>query len=386
MSEHTSAEQRQSTAAADSTADSTSPNVVASTPRVDGLFAPIRTAPHARTFVSWPSNFNSWGPDTLAAAQAEYSAIVAAIAQWEPVTVLADPGAAPALPRGSRHPVEVFETPLDNCWVRDNGPFFVVDGDGGAAVVRGRFNAWGGRSTFGHDALVPVRLAERLGMRCYDAPVVLEGGGISFDGEGTAITTESVHLNPNRNPGVSREMVEQALRECLGVEKVIWLRDGLVEDRHTDGHSDNVVQFVRPGVVLAQMAPDRSNPNWEILSENRARLSGETDAAGRPLEIVELGVLPYVEDERGSYAVPYTNYYPVNGAIVALELGRPEDETGFAALRALFPEREIVGAPSRLLAIGGGGIGCITQHQPTGRPLAPNAEAAAGAELAAGAV
>jgi agmatine deiminase len=119
------------------------------------------------------------------------------------------------------------------------------------------------------------------------------------------------------------------------------------------------------------MAPDRSNPNWDILRENRARLEGETDAAGRILEIVEMPVLPYVEVGGEQFVVPYVNYFPVNGGIVAPEVGQPDDETGFALLRELFPEREIVGAPSALLAYGGGGIGCITQQMPVGAALAP---------------
>jgi len=208
-------------------------------------------------------------------------------------------------------------------------------------------------------------------MRVYDAPLVAEGGGLAFDGEGTLVTTESVLLNPNRNPGLSREQVEERLRAYLGIEKVIWLSGGLVEDRDTDGHSDNVVQFVRPGVVLAQMAPDRSNPNWDVLRGNRARLAGQTDAAGRRLEVVEMPVLPYVDVAGERFVVPYTNYYPVNGGIVAPQLGQADDDAAFALLGDLFPDRDVIGAPSRLLAYGGGGIGCITQQLPAGMALVP---------------
>ena len=169
---------------------------------------------------------------------------------------------------------------------------------------------------------------------------------MTFDGEGTLITTESVLLNPNRNPGIRASAIEALLRAYLGIEKVIWLRDGLAEDRDTDGHSDNVVQFVRPGVVLAQVAPDRSNPNWDGSATTAQRLRQATDAAGRRLEIVEMPVLPVRGASTGErLAVPYTNYYPVNGGIVAPLLGQPDDEAGFALLRELFPDREVVGAP-----------------------------------------
>jgi agmatine deiminase len=340
-------------------------------PRDDSLFVPSRTAEHARTFVSWPCRGELWD-DHLAEAEAEYAAVVAAIARFEPVTVIAQPGTRPDIPSGTTYAVDVAEIPIDDSWVRDNGPIFVVDGQGGVAAVNFGFNAWGGKfAPFDEDAQLPPRIAERLGMRVYDAPLVAEGGGLAFDGEGTLITTESVLLNPNRNPGRTREDVEELVGEYLGIEKVIWLAGGLVEDRDTDGHSDNVVQFVRPGVVLVQMAPDRSNPNWEILRENRARLEGETDAAGRTLEVVEMPVLPYVEVGGEHYVVPYVNYFPVNGGIIAPEVGQADDEAGFALLRELFPGREVVGAPSALLAYGGGGIGCVTQQMPAGTALAP---------------
>ena len=340
-------------------------------PRDDALFVPSRTVEHARTFISWPCREELWG-GLLAEAEAEYAAVVEAIARFEPVTVIAPPGTRPQLPSGTTHPVDVREIPIDDSWVRDNGPIFVVDGQGGVAAVQFAFNAWGGKfAPFDEDAQLPARLAEALAMRVYASPLVAEGGGLTFDGEGTVITTETVLLNPNRNPGMSRERAEELLGEYLGIERVIWLGGGLVEDRDTDGHSDNVVQFVKPGVVLTQMAPDRSNPNWDVLNDNRARLAAATDARGRKLEIVEMPVLPYAEVAGEKFVVPYTNYYPVNGGIIAPLLGQPDDEPGFALLRELFPEREVVGVPSNLLAYGGGGIGCITQQLPTGMAIAP---------------
>jgi agmatine deiminase len=342
-------------------------------PRDDALSVPSRTTEHARTFVSWPCRAELWG-GFLGEAEEEYAAVVEAIAGFEPVTVIVPPGVVPRLPVGTTYPVDVAELPIDDSWVRDNGPIFVVDGRGGVAAVQFGFNAWGGKyAPWADDALLPARLGQLLGMRVYAAPLVAEGGGLTFDGEGTLITTESVLLNPNRNPGLSREEIEALLLDYLGIQKVIWLRDGLVEDRDTDGHSDNITQFVRPGVVLAQVAPDRANPNWDGLSDNLARLRKETDAGGHKLEVIEMPVLPYVDVGGEQFVVPYTNYYPVNGGIVAPQLGHADDDAGFALLRELFPDREVVGAPSRLLAYGGGGIGCITQQLPAGMALAPSA-------------
>jgi agmatine deiminase len=200
---------------------------------------------------------------------------------------------------------------------------------------------------------------------------VMEGGGFTVDGEGTLLTTESVVLNPNRNPGWTRAECERALSDATGAERIVWLEHGLVEDSDTDGHSDNVVQFVAPGRVIVQAAPDRSNPNWGPLRENAERLRRTVDAAGRRLEVIEVPQLPYTEPVDGRrFAVPYVNFYPVNGAIVAPRLEAPGEEEAYATLAAAYAGREIVGVPSLMLAYGGGGVGCVTQHVPAGEPLA----------------
>jgi agmatine deiminase len=348
----------------------------ASTPERDGLFMPARWVDHARTLVSWPARTSLWG-DHLEEAKREYAEVVRTIATFEPVTVVANPHKTEeVLGLCGEQNLDVVEIPIDDSWIRDNGPIFVVDGHGGVAMVDFGFNAWGGKfHPYEDDAALPQRLAERMGIRRYVAPLVAEGGGIAVDGEGTLITTESVLLNPNRNPGMSREDVEQVLRNYLGAEKVIWLPFGLAEDMGasgTDGHSDNVVQFAQPGQVLVQVAPGRDNPNWELARANMARLKGTTDAGGRVLEIVDMPYLPYTRQIDGAvYPVPYTNFYPVNGAIIAPQLGVPEDDKAFAILADLFPARKVVGAPSDMQAFGGGGIGCITQQMPAGEPLAP---------------
>jgi agmatine deiminase len=164
------------------------------------------------------------------------------------------------------------------------------------------------------------------------------------------------------------------LRDYLGAEKVIWLPHGLFEDSGdagTDGHSDNVIQFIRPGLALFQAAPNRSNPNWELAEANRAALAGQTDAQGRPIEVVEIELLSYTRELEGERrAAPYTNFYPVNGAIIAPRLDVPADDIAYRLLADLFPGREVVGVPTDFQAYGGGGIGCITQQLPAG-PFAP---------------
>jgi agmatine deiminase len=218
---------------------------------------------------------------------------------------------------------------------------------------------------------MPRRLIAHFGMRSYEAPVICEGGGISVDGEGTLITTEQVMRNPNRYAGMSRGAVEASLRDFLGIETVIWLGRGLVEDTETDGHVDNVVEYVAPGVVLAQTVTDRSNPNYALLQDNLKRLKAARDAKGRQLEVIEMNVLPYTPEVGGRRCVvPYTNAYVLNGAIIAPEVDPLLDDKGYRILQQAFPGREIVPVASSWQAVGGGGIGCVTQQLPAGIPAA----------------
>jgi agmatine deiminase len=341
-------------------------------PRADGLRAPARTERHERTLVAWPTERPVWGAHRPRAV-AEDRALIEAVARFEPVTVIAAPAQTDEAQAecGDLDGVDVLALPIDDSWIRDSGPIYVVGDRDGVAMVQFRFNAWGEKYLpYDEDARLPERLAEVAGMRRYESPLVMEGGGFTVDGEGTLITTESVVLNPNRNPGWSRAECEEALCEATGAEVVVWLEHGLAEDRDTDGHSDNVVQFAAPGRVIAQVAPDRSNPNWGPLRENAERLRATIDGQGRRLEVIEIPQLPYTEPIDGQrFAAPYVNFYPVDGGVVVPQLGAPGEEEAYATLAAALPGREIAGVPSVMLAYGGGGVGCVTQHVPAGSVL-----------------
>jgi agmatine deiminase len=195
---------------------------------------------------------------------------------------------------------------------------------------------------------------------------VLEGGSITADGEGTLIATEQCLLHPSRNPELGRAEIEERLRDHLGVEQVIWIAHGLLEDHDTDGHVDNVAQFVAPGVVLAQTVDDPSDPNHEPMAENAERLRAARDARGRPLEVIELGVLPRSKVRGEPGVVPYVNLYVANGVVVVPKCGDDPDRDAevLARLGSVYAGREVVGVPGRMLAEGGGGVHCITQQVP----------------------
>jgi agmatine deiminase len=254
--------------------------------------------------------------------------------------------------------------------VRDNGPIFVRDRDHKLALVDFKFNAWGNKGSWERDEKLPSLMAERMGVRRYEAPMILEGGSISVDGEGTLLTTEQCLLNTNRNPSMSREDIEGTLAEYLGVRKVVWLPVGL-EDDMTDGHVDGVAGFVKPRVVLAAHTEDESNPNYKRLEANMAALESATDSKGRSLEVVRT-VQPKPMMVDGISVTPaYANLYIANDAVVFPTYGIREDELAREVLASLFPEREVVGVRCEHIGIGGGDIHCITQQLPVGEIVFP---------------
>jgi agmatine deiminase len=271
--------------------------------------------------------------------------------------VCADEGAAAEARATLPGDVEIVVEPIDDSWLRDSGPIFVTNAGARAGVQFG-FNAWGERfHPYDQDATIAARLVERIRDDCYRSPLVLEGGSICVDGEGTLITTEQCLLNPNRNPQLSREQIESHLIDFLGMERVVWLGHGLVEDRDTDGHVDLIAAFTKPGQVLLQTVPE-GNPNFDHCRENVARL----EAAG--IEIVELPHLPYSEVEGDTVACSYMNFYLCNGAVIVPVCGADTDPDALARIAEAYPGREAVPVPGAVVAWGGGGPHCITQQVP----------------------
>ncbi len=319
---------------------------------------PAEWAPHERTIMCWPARESMW-QERFAQAEADHAEVANAIAAFEPVLMAADPKHAAQARRLCGESVEVVEIPIDDSWARDSGPIFVT-GDGERAGVQFGFNAWGEKFTpYADDAQFATRVLETLGETRRDAThFVLEGGSITVDGEGTLITTEQCLFEEHRNPQFAREEIEAELRAHLGVERVIWLGRGLVEDDDTDGHVDNICAFVAPGKVVLQTVADEANPNYEHCQDNLRRLR---DAG---LEVVELPWLPYVDGEEPPVVVPYTNFYICNGGLIVPTCGAETDADALALIASLYPGREAVAVPGETLALGGGGVHCITQQVP----------------------
>lgn len=358
--------------------------LLASTPREDGFRMPAEWEPHERTWLLWPERPDVWRRGGKPAQRA-WVALATAISRFEPVSVGVNhhqfDNARALLPAD----VRVLEISQNDCWVRDSGPSFVVGVAGDVRLVDWRFNAHGfGLPAWDKDDRVPRKIAEIEGVDRYRAPLVLEGGSIHVDGEGTVLTTRECLLNPNRNPRLSREELEEHLKEYLGASVVIWLERGLDPDV-TSGHVDDVAMFVRPGVVALAWTDDKADWRHEVLAEDLDILQGTADARGRSLQVhkVPLPAEVVITEEEASdvdgvegtmplpagfaQAASYVNCVLCNGGLVMPTFDDPADEPARGVLEGLFPDRRVVSVPGREVVLAGGCFHCITQQQPSGQ-------------------
>ncbi|CAB3973678.1 agmatine deiminase [Burkholderia cenocepacia] len=327
---------------------------------------PDEGAPHTATWMAFGPSEDIWGARLLPVARANLAAIAKAIAAHEPLKMLVREQDYAIASRLCGSSVELVQHPVDDLWMRDTGPVFVKNASGQLGGVSFNFNGWGNKQEHDQDAEVAPFVAERAGARLLDTRLVLEGGGIEVDGEGTAIITRSCVLNRNRNPGVSQAQCETELSRLLGLKKIIWL-PGIAGKDITDGHTDFYARFTSPGVVVAGLDTDPSSYDHAVTRQHLEILRKSTDAKGRPLKVV---VLPGPKSVRHQYeneefAAGYINFYVCNRAVIAPAFGDSRaDRNTRDTLVDLFPGREIIQLNIDGIAAGGGGIHCTTQQQP----------------------
>ncbi len=318
---------------------------------------PPEWAPHAFVWIGFPSHGDLWEAD-LSPAQAEVAAFARAVwaeGKGEAVRLVAADPAAAAAARAAAPFATVVTEPFGDIWLRDTGPI-LVKGPGPMAALSFRFNGWGGKYDLPGDDTIGRRLGEGIGLAVRRADWVLEGGAIDVDGTGLAATTEQCLLNPNRNPFLSRRDVELKLREDLGIERVLWLGSGLMND-HTDGHVDNLARFAAAG-RLCIPEPEVDDPNDAVYRDAAAR------ARRFGLEVVPMPSPGLVR--RGEEIIPasYMNFYIGNAAVVVPQHGAANDEAAVAAVQALFPGRAATGLRADHILTGGGSFHCISQQVP----------------------
>ncbi|MCP4631115.1 MAG: agmatine deiminase family protein [bacterium] len=340
------------------------------TPRQEGYYMPAEWHPHSACWMAWAASRETFGKAPLAPEEAYreakkcYGQVAQAISRYEPVFMLTNKPDFEETRALCGPKVTIIEAQIDDGWFRDSGPTFVINESGDIAGVNWVFNGWGGRYPHGQDDEAAGKLLSRLGIKQFESPLVLEGGGIHVDGQGTLLVTESCQLNKNRNPDLSKAQVEEYLREYLNVDKIIWL-NGNREQSETDGHVDGLACFIRPGVVLAAVGSDANHPDFDALQENLEILKRSKDAKGRPIRVVEISE-PYDYLNNGTLLKGiYANFYMANNAIILPAFDFPEyDQAARNIFKREFPNCEIVQLPTRILLFGGGNIHCITQQQP----------------------
>ncbi len=341
---------------------------------VTGYRMPAEWAPQERIWMAFPCEGYTLGDTEQARheARSTWAAVAHAVAEFEPVTMIVDPGSRTEANRYLSADIEVIEAPLNDAWMRDIGPTFVHADDGSVAAVDWVFNGWGAQdwAQWDLDEKIGRFVAETAGAPVISSALVNEGGGIQVDGEGTVLLTDTVQLDPGRNPTLTRKDVEAEMARTIGATHAVWLPRGLTRDSErfgTRGHVDIVAAITSPGRLLLHTQRDESHPDHVVCKEIRAALEDTHDAAGRRWEITEMPAPATLTDAEGWVDYSYINHLVVNGGVIACGYADPNDREALAILAEQYPGRKVVSVDARPLFQRGGGIHCITQQQPLPR-------------------
>lgn len=345
------------------------------TPSELGYFMPAEWVRHSATWLSWPKDPLTW-PDRVPEVEKIFLQMVAALAPNETVNLLVDDEQTQAAVRSrcafaGADNIHFHQIPTVDSWIRDYGPNFLTNDKGELAYNDWIFNAWGNKyEELKKDNSIPALLEIELGLIRFEPGIVMEGGSIEVNGAGVVLTTEQCLLNANRNPQLSREEIEQYLKDYLGVTKVLWLGEGIVGD-DTDGHIDDIARFVSPRTIVCAVEEDPIDANYKLLQDNLKRLQRMTDVNDRPFEIVTLPMPGVVagdneDSDRDLERLPasYANFYIANGVVLAPIFGHSNDTRALKTLQKPFPDRRVVGINCEPLVWGMGTIHCVTQQQP----------------------
>ncbi len=332
---------------------------------------PAEWETHERTWMAFPPanlTFGAEGSSTLEAARVAWTNVANTISRYEPVTLVADEGQGHVARSYVGEQVDVIERPIDDAWMRDSGPTFVVQ-DHELGAVDWVFNGWGGQAwaSWEKDARLATEIAHESGAEIHRSALTNEGGGLHVDGAGTVLLTDTVQLDAQRNPGWTRTQVEAEVNARLGTQRAIWLPRGLTRDYAefgTRGHVDIVATFVEPGLVAAHRQRDPGHPDYEVTSEIIEHLRSSVDALGRTLEVIEVPAPSILEVDGTWTDFSYINHYVGNGFVVVGTFNDENDEKAVDILARLYPGRRIEPADGRAIFGHGGGVHCITQQQP----------------------
>lgn len=338
-----------------------------------GYRMPAEWYSHQSTWLSWPNNHDTW-PGCLDQVQDTFLEVVSLLTNQEQLEILVDDCQSE---RQIRKKLWTKDTivdrirfhliPTTDAWIRDYGPVFLLSRSSDQeklAFNHWKFNAWGNKyEELRADEKIPGKLESVLQIRRFPAPLVLEGGAIEVNGEGLCLSTEQCLLNPNRNPSHSKREIEQCLKDFLGVEKVLWLSQGLERD-DTDGHVDNVARFVNTRTVVCSLQADPGRDSYRILRDNYQLLTAAKDLDGSPLHIVPLPMPDVIDSPEGGLPASYANFYIANGFVLVPIFNDRNDNQALSILQSLFPDRKVIGLDCRHVIQGLGALHCLTLQQP----------------------
>lgn len=342
-------------------------NIILDLPNEIGFSMPAEWSLHSATWTCWPFDDEMWF-DCLDGVRNEFAALVTTISKFEHVNLLVRDEEAhkDALNRlGNNSNVTMHLVSLNDVWFRDNGPIFIKNGKE-LSFVKWEFNSWGQKFKWDLDTLAPFFVAKHLNIDFFKSNIVMEGGSLEVNGKGVALTTRQCLLSKMRNPELTENAIQTYLKNYLGINKIIWLEDGLEGD-HTDGHIDTIVRFTDENTIVYSITEDENDTNYIPMMRNLDILKSATDFDGNSFRLVPL-ILPKnrMEMERNRLPCTYANFYIGNEFVVVPLYNDPHDEIALQILRPLFPNRRVIGLSSKELIKGGGSFHCVTQQQPSG--------------------
>ena len=338
--------------------------------RLAGFRMPAEWERHQATYLTWPHNLDTW-PGKFDPVPAQYATVAAVLSRHETVRILVRDADAVhqskillAQADARMEMVQMIAEPTNDSWIRDYGPIFVTGAGGAQIALDWNFNSWGEKyGPYDLDDVIPRQLAASYGFESVEVPMVLEGGSVDVNGAGSLLTTESCLLNPNRNPRMTKEEIEEHLHAYLGVRNILWLGDGIAGD-DTDGHVDDLARFVSRDTIVTVVEDDPADDNHRPLADNLKRLRSMRDQDGNPFRIETLPMPPAFYHEGQRLPASYANFYIANGAVLVPVFNCPTDQPALATLTALFPARQVIGLPCLDLVWGLGTIHCLTQQHP----------------------
>ncbi|MFM7510648.1 MAG: agmatine/peptidylarginine deiminase [Bacteroidota bacterium] len=342
------------------------------TPRELGYYFPAEFAPHEATWLSWPHKEASW-PGKIHTIFPSYAAFIKELLRGEAVRInVADKSmqefAVQQLERAGVDPAAVafFFNPTNDAWCRDHGPAFLINPTATQpkVIVDWGYNAWGNKyPPYDLDDVIPTRIAQHYGIPVYHPGIVMEGGSVEFNGQGTLLTSTACLLNPNRNPQLNQEQIERMLCDYYGVEQILWVDEGIVGD-DTDGHIDDTVRFVNADTLLTVVEADRTDENYSLLQHNLKQLKSMRLLNGKQLNIVELPMPPALYYDGQRLPCSYANFYIANKSVIVPVFNCKQDERALQIIQDCFPSRSVVGIDSTDIIWGLGSFHCLSQQEP----------------------